>query len=114
MIKFLNFRRPELAIAAAVAFVFVVASTLLPGAADKFGFLIATGAGIYFLVTSGKALNGDQPNLGLVLFIAAFAMIFCAIIFTNADTLKASALEDIVPSIIGGLGGVFTKVDDNE
>ena len=44
--------------------------------------------------------------------LASGFMVPMAVFFTDKATLAASALEDLVPLIIGAVGSVFTAVED--
>ena len=107
------YRRPKLAMAAVITLLFAFVVTIAPmDYVDKFGFGIASGAGVYFLMTGGKAINNALGNLGVLMVFCSFAMLSMAVFFTSQATLAASALEDLVPLIIGALGSVFTSVED--
>ena len=107
------YRKPKLAMAAVITLVFVILVSLAPmDYVDKFGFGIASGFGVYFIMTAGKALKSANGNLGVLMLASGFAMVALAVFFTDKATLAASALEDLVPLIIGAVGSVFTAVDD--
>ena len=107
------YRKPKLAMAAVITLMFAFAVSIAPmDYVDKFGFGIASGAGVYFLMTGGKAINNAFGNLGVLMIFCAFAMLAMAVFFTSKVTLAASTLEDLVPLIIGALGSVFTSVED--
>ena len=110
---FFVYRQPKLAAAAVITLAFVMLVALAPmDYVDKFGFGIASGFGVYFIMTAGKALKNAHGNLGVLMLASGFAMVAMAVFFTDQKTLAASALEDLVPLIIGAVGSVFTAVED--
>ena len=111
----LTFKRPRLAVAAVFVAVFVVGVAVYGDThLEKFGFLVASGTGILFLVTAGKAMIHAYANLAIVILVCGLAMLSAAILGTDAGVLAASSLEDLVPSIIGALGGLFTSIDSED
>lgn len=115
MRSFFVYRSPTLAIAALAALVLVLIINILPmDHVDKFGFLLAMGLAVYFLVVAGKAgKRNHSQNLAGLLFVVALAMILIGVVFTSKEVLAASALEDLTNPIIGGIGGFFSGVEED-
>lgn len=108
-----NFRRPRLALAAMMALAFVAVACLWQADhIEKFGFLLGSGLGIYFIVTGGKAIRNQFGNLAVLMFFSGLMMLAFAIFATPAAVFIASSLEDLVPAIVGAIGGMFTTVED--
>ena len=109
------YKSPALSIAAIAALTLVVVLNILPmDHVDKFSFLLAMGLAVYFLVVAGKAVRNKCQNLACLLFVVALAMILVGVVFTSKSTLAASALEDLTNPIIGGIGGFFSGVEEDE
>ena len=108
------YKKPKLALAAVMSLVFVlVIAAASFDHIEKFGFLVATGLGVYFIVTAGKAIRNEFGNLGVLLLFCGLAMLTAGLFATPATVLASSSVEDLVPSIVGALGGVFTSVEDD-
>ena len=108
-----KYRRPRLALAAVITLVFILA--MLGNEADhvqKFAFQLGTGAGLFFLVVSGKCIKNRYGNLGVLIFTCVLGMILASVYWTPAAVHTANGLESLAPPIIGGLGGMFTGVED--
>ena len=113
MRAFFIYRRPDLAIAAVAALLFVVLLNIIPlDHLDKPSWLLASGLGIYFLGVAAKAVMNSYRNLAVLMFTIALTMVFMGVVLTSKETLAASALEDIVPLIVGGVGSFFTDVEE--
>ena len=111
---FLVFQKPRLAMAVVVLLVFVLAVAAPPVAhLEKYGFLLASGLGVYTLFLAGKAMKKDYGNLAILLFVSGLMMLLAAIFATPANVLAASALEDMVPATIGAITGIFTSMDSD-
>ena len=95
--KYLNpfrvgFQQPEYAWLACGTLLFVATMALLPIAhIEKFGFLIAMGAGVYHLGVTVKAVASGQKNLAVLLAYAALAMLAMGALGTPKGVLAASA-----------------------
>ena len=106
-----GFQQPEYAWLACGSLLFVAAMALLPIAhIEKFGFLLAMGAGVYHLSVTVKAVAAGQKNLAVLLAYAALTMLAMGALGTPKEVLAASALEDFAPAIVGGMG-FFNKID---
>ena len=108
-----KYRRPRLALAAVITLLFVLA--MLGNEADhvqKFAFQLGTGAGLYFLVVSGKCIKNKYGNLGVLIFACALAMLLTSVYWTPSAVHEANGLESLSAPIIGGLGGIFTGVEE--
>ena len=110
----LIFQKPRLAVAAIVLLIFVLAVAAPPVAhLEKYGFLLASGLGVYTLFLAGKAMKRDYGNLAILLFVSGLIMLLASILATPAHVLAASALEDLVPATIGAITGIFSGIDSD-
>ena len=108
------YKKPKLALAAVGILVFVLLVACVPFEhIEKFGFLVGTGFGVYFILTAGKAIGNEFGNLGVLMLFCGLLMLLAAIFMTPALVLAASSLEDLVPGLIGAVGSVFTSVEDD-
>ena len=113
MLKLLQFRRPRLALVAAVLLVFVACVTLYDAShVDKFGYLVASGLGIYLITVAGKSIRNAYGNLAVWLATCGLGMLLLGIFFTEGLVFSSNSLEDLVPPLIGAVGGLFTGVEE--
>ena len=109
------YKKPKLAIAALVTLIFVLVVGLsTQDHLEKFGFLLGTGLGIFWLVLAGKAMKHQYGNLAILMYVSGLLMLATAIFATPDAVLAASSLEDLVPAIIGAVGGIFSGIDSEE
>ena len=105
--KYLNpfrvgFQQPEYAWLACGSLLFVAVMALLPIAhIEKFGFLLAMGAGVYHLGVTVKAVASGQKNLAVLMFASILGMFLGAIWFVDPVVFKGFALEEAA-QIVGG------------
>ena len=108
------FNRPRLAITAVALTVFALIVAIHPHTdVEKFGYMIAMGFGVGFLVTGAKAMVAEFANLSVLLVILGVAMILAAIFGTPATVFAASALEEEAVVIIGAGLGLFSKLEES-
>ena len=61
---------------------------------EKFGYLMAMGFGVAFVVAGGKAMVSKFGNLAILMATLGFSMILVSIVATPDAVFVASALED--------------------
>ena len=90
----LQFRKPRLALAAVILliFIFYVCQISEPHV-DKFAWGIASGFGMFFVTTGGKAIRNQYGNLAVLIFAAGLAMIGVGLHFAPGAVFQASGLE---------------------
>ena len=109
----LQFRKPRLALAAVILLVFIYYICQMDAShIDKFAWGIASGFGMFFVTTGGKAIRNQYGNLAVLIFAAGLAMIAIGLHFSPEAVFEASGLEPLAPPLIGGGSGMFTTVED--
>ena len=107
-----TFRNPDMAWIVVAVFVLGMVVALVPVAyVEKPGFMLASGLGVLFFVGGVKALSGEFSRLAVLLTFFGVALIGSAWLATPPSALAESALTEQVPSIIGAIGGYFSKIE---
>lgn len=111
--KYLQFRRPDMAIIVGLIAVAVLVVVCAPWAhIEKAGFLLATGIGTGYLVNAGKALLAEASRLAVLMVACGLTMIVCAWTLTPTEVLAASIIEDQVPAVVGAVLGLLARVEE--
>lgn len=109
------YNQPKLAIAAVASLLFVAAIALPPIAhIEKAGFLLGTSAGLYFVLTGGKAMRNQFGNLAILFFITGLTMIAMGILATPVAAVTGNNVEDMIPHIVAGIGTIFSNIEDTK
>ena len=78
-----NFHSPRLAMIAVIGLIFVSIIAIVPiDAVEKMGFMLAFGAGIYYLSIASKAINNSFGNLAVLMTFSGCVMILLSVTTT--------------------------------
>ena len=109
----LRFKRPRLAIVACMLAAFAITMALYPDAGvEKFGYMMAMGFGVGFMVAGTKAIMAEFGNLAVLLAGLGIAMVISGIFGTPDSVFAASALEEEATVILGAGLGFFSKLEE--
>ena len=81
---------------------------------DKFGFELAMGFGVMFIMAASTALKRGAGNTAVYIVGLGFAMLMSGFTFTDAESISSLAVDAIEPQIIGAVGGLFTTALIND
>ena len=108
-----KFKRGDYAYGVAVSLLFVALMAGIPiEHLEKFGFLIGTALGVFFLLTSGKAARQGNRNLGMFMFTAGLMMVVMALALTPKAVIAASAVDDMAPHVIAAIASYFAGIEE--
>ena len=113
MLKMVTFKQPRLAIIAVMLAVFAISTAVYPDAGvEKFGYMMAMGLGVGFLIAGGKAMMAEFGNISVLLAGLGIVMVLAAIFGTPYSVFAASALEEEATVILGAALGFFSKLEE--
>ena len=111
--KLFAFKKPRLAIIALVLTAFSLSLAIYPmDSIEKFGYLIAMGFGVGFLVAGAKSMMAEFGNLAVLMAVLGVAQVLAAVFATPDSVFAASALEEEAAIILGAGLGFFSKVEE--
>ena len=111
--ELVKFKDPTLAAMAFIVFAFCMLMVVYPEkAVEKFGYMMAMGAGVAFIVGAGKAMLAHFSRLPLLMAFLGLTMISAAVFFTPDWVFVQSALEEEAVQLLGAIIGLFSKLEE--
>lgn len=111
----LTFRRPRLAICAALGLMFILAMLLMPhDHVQKFAWMLASGIAFAYLSAASKFMKQHYSNLAVLLFATGLVSLVAGVALTPASVYAAVTLENAAAPIIGGVAGFFASASEDE